>query len=1412
MKFLVKENANGYEEIPVDDDYVSESGYFLNFGENSYVKCLRKNVVLISGESGDVVIPGMAQKIVVDFNHVLIEGDFERLYLNRKKPTVKDFELNVGDEMLIRGVKIIFGEGHLKIFGENAVVNLRHLSDDEEKNEDFPSYRRSPRLIKKIDDKKIKIESEPSKDSGEKRTLMQLLISPLVMLSVTILVSLVLKRGIFIIMSAGFTIASAVVSIVRFFQDKKDRKIKNEEREKNYSEYLLRKRKELYEQYKSEQEANRFNFPTMQELAECAKKYDSRIYEKTTLDEDFLTFTIGHYIGRPAFSIDSGSKEVVLEKGKFTDEIKTICSQYASIDKPEIVDLKNANVGLVGEARVIHEQLKYIVSQLALFHSYHDLQFVCLFSKEDEEHFKWMRWLPHTKLSGINVTALVSGDRMRDIVLGSLLQVIKDRSTRIAENQKQATFLPHYIFIIDEPRIIMDHSIMEFLNTNNPKELGFSVIYTSSKRANLPENIGTVIEYYNSVEGSLVMNEKVLMERHIDLYDVKDVDFESYARDLSVLVHEQNMTSHIPESITFFEMYGVKSPEELNIKNRWRINNSSKTLGVPLGARAKDDYLELNLHEKAHGPHGLIAGTTGSGKSEIVQSYILSLAVNFHPHEVGFLLIDYKGGGMANLFKNLPHLLGTITNLDGSESLRALTSIQSELRRRQKIFSMYDVNHINAYNDLYKEGKAKEPIPHLFIISDEFAELKKEQPEFMKELVSTARIGRSLGVHLILATQKPSGIVDDQIWTNSKFKLCLKVQNESDSREVLHTSDAANIVQPGRAYLQVGNNEIYELFQSAWSGAMYVKETEEKVTQDLRVYVLNELGQGMLVNMDLRDALGELKAKETELDVITNYIQKLYEEEHAVEVMKPWLPSLESKIVFKGDNRRRDKADLTVHFGVVDVPEEQSQSDYSIDLEKQGNVVYMASPGFGKTVFLANAMIQLAAKNQVSKLNMYVLDFGNNALISLGNIPHVADYIMLDDVEKFEKFRNILTEEIRVRKKLFATHMVQNFFVYNETAEEPMKAIVVLIDNFDAIKEMGFEMEDYFTRITRDGSGLGIYTLVTLNRTGAMRMATMNNFKNKIGGFNFDEMEVKSIVGRSKYSLPEIKGRALVKMGENVNVMQLYTPVDFEDEVDYNKNIKDMVQMLRDANPGEEAEHIPMLPEDLYDEDLMEYKGEDCKISIGLDKEKVVRLGIGFNELPFLILGETGSGKTNALQLIINQILGTVKLYVIDSRSRKLNSYRKDCNYVSTKEDLEDLANDLLDIVDERKRYRDTVSEGMEVGPEPEPIVIVIDDIDDMVDFCENDAAIITSRFKKAANEGVMFIVTGNVVGFKSQDDFTRYIKTLRNGLLLSQQGYFSIFPIKPSIELKKPDGCLMRSGEISFVRLPKVNEDAKGE
>ena len=229
----------------------------------------------------------------------------------------------------------------------------------------------------------------------------------------------------------------------------------------------------------------------------------------------------------------------------------------------------------------------------------------------------------------------------------------------------------------------------------------------------------------------------------------------------------------------------------------------------------------LDLHQKAQGPHGLVAGMTGSGKSEFIITYILSLAVNYHPDEVAFLLIDYKGGGLAGAFEDkergirLPHLLGTITNLDGAMITRSLLAIESEMKRRQRIFNEVKSKtgessiDIYSYQSLYRNKVLEEPMPHLFIIADEFAEMKQQEPEFMDKLISIARIGRSLGVHLILATQKPSGVVNEQIRSNTKFRVCLKVQDKADSMDMLKRPEAAALKDTGRFYLQVGYDEYY---------------------------------------------------------------------------------------------------------------------------------------------------------------------------------------------------------------------------------------------------------------------------------------------------------------------------------------------------------------------------------------------------------------------------------------------------------------------------------------------------------------------------------------------------------------------------------------------------------------------------
>lgn len=1388
----------------------------------------------IMKKGGDIDIPGLHYVVSVEGGRLEVFGDASdsHLFLNRRKiaDSGKDaaYELKAGDQILIESVLIIYYETFIEILSEADGVDVLLAECDAGKMpfEGFPHFTRSPRLIMNAPDNKVEISHPPAGTSMPKGSLVQTIVPPVIMLCITIVIAIVMHRGIFVLMSVASTVMTLIFSITGFINNKKECRKKNEAREERYREYLLRKRKELNGLYEAEERAYRYNYPDIEDIEKMIGSYSSRIYERSAEDDDFLEISLGKRREKASFSISYQDDDLKMEEDELDKKAKELKEKFAYInDRAVTVSLKNAHLGLVGEREIIQEQIKLIVAQLTFQQSYHDLQIILIHNKKYNDEFRWMRWYPHLTVRSLNMSGDINSEQMRDQVLGSLFQILKDRKLKVEENSKQSRFLPHFVFIIDEPKLIMDHSIMEYLNKSG-NDLGFSVIYTSYLRGNLPEIIGTVVEMHDSEEATLLLNENQVVSRRFRLNHVGDCDLEWMARNLSVLVHDLGVTSRIPESITFFEMYGIKRPEEFHSDERWKKNQSHKSLAVPLGVRAENDIVYLNLHEKAHGPHGLVAGTTGSGKSEIVQSYILSLAVNFHPYEVGFLLIDYKGGGMADLFRNLPHLLGTITNLDGSESQRAMASIKSELSRRQRIFGQHHVNHINAYNKLYKNGEVQEPIPHLFLISDEFAELKKEQPDFMTELVSTARIGRSLGIHLILATQKPTGVVNDQIWTNSKFKLALKVQNESDSREIIKTPDAAYITQAGRAYLQVGNNEIYELFQSAWSGAEFGEEGAKK-TKDNRVYLLNDLGQGELLNEDLSGVGEDGSIRATELDVTIDYLKELFEQEGVEKVRRPWLPSLPQilvsplSIAAREENRKQMKpydeaaqVSLEIPIGMVDIPEEQDQREYTVDLAKEGNIVFMSSAGYGKTMFLVTAVISLALQNQVENLHFYILDFGNSALIPLNALPHTADYILYDDTEKLGKFVNIIQEEVTLRKKLFAEKMVQNFTVYNQTNEKPLTAIVIVVDNFDVVRELGAGVEEFFTKLSRDGAGLGIYLMITATRVNGVKYSILNNFKIKIAGYLFDSTEANTLVGKSSYKLPEIRGRALVKT-VNVNIMQIYTMVEFENDMEYNKKLKELIGEISAGYPNRRAPRIPVLPEQFRYEMLPDFADgkEPFDLAVGLEIESVTKTGFTRAESPFVIIGETGKGKTNMLKVLLSQISGNGCAYVFDSSAMGLYSWqeREGITYVQDEDEFEDFVEQIKQLCGERKLCcRQALDKDSTMTPtayyqSERPVYIVIDDMDNFLETGKTFGGELHGILEDASKCGVGIIITVHSAKLKGFDPLSKWVKGASHGLVLSQQGTINIFPVRTQREYPQMgQGLLFSNGAYVTVQLPE--------
>lgn len=1149
-----------------------------------------------------------------------------QVYLNHVEWTGDQIQLEAGDELSLEGICLKVYPEEIWVTGSAKVSSNLTLRGASRHGfyPDYPDYHRSPRIIYRSSEDKIQIappSKEPQKPNDE---LLRLIVPPLLMVGVTVLITLVQPRGIYILVTVTMSIASAIFSVRGFFKNRKKFKEDKKERIDLYHLYLKDKAIELNKLEREQRDGMLYHFPNINELTGLVTDYSHRIYEKTPLHFDFLYYRLGLGQVPTSYKLTYGQEERSGKKDALEEEGYALYTRHKKIpDLPIVANLSHGPVGYIGPRNLVLEQLQLLVMQLAVFHSYHDVQVITIMPEEERDQWDWLRWLPHATLQELNVRGFVYNQRTHDQVLNSLNQILKLRKAQKEEATRQETTLysPHYVVLVTDEKLILDHIIMEFF-TEDPTDLGCSLIFVQDVMSSLSENIKTVVNIKDRNTGQLVMEEGILREIDFRLdHFPEGYDKERIARTLAPLNHLQNLKSSIPDTVTFMEMYGAETFSDLQVLQKWQQNAPYKSLAVPIGLRGKEDLVYLNLHEKAHGPHGLIAGTTGSGKSETIQSYILSLAVNFHPHDVAFLLIDYKGGGMANLFKNLPHLLGTITNLDGAQSMRALASINAEIHRRERLFREFEVNHINQYQKKFKNGEATEPLPHLFLISDEFAELKVNQPDFIKELVSIARVGRSLGVHLILATQKPSGVVDDQIWSNSRFKLALKVADRTDSMEMLKTPDAAEITQTGRAYLQVGNNEVYELFQSAWSGADYQPDKDEMGIEDHTIYLINDLGQYEVLNQDLSglDLAEDIKEVPTELEAIVSQIQLLTESQQIPPVPQPWLPPLKERMTLQElepiqpQEAWEQKKPVSVLLGMADIPQAQKQEPVSVNLSKDGHILLYGSPGTGKTTFLQSAAMDLARKFSPKDVTLYLMDFGTNGLAPLGQLPQVADTLLLDQTEKIAKFVRIMERELNRRKKLLSDYGVGTLELYRQASGQEEPAIVILLDSYESMREEAYEAELFklLVRISREGLSIGVHLLVTAGRQSNLRAQFYANFKHQLSLPQNDVGEVRSIVGSTPLAstMEDIKGRALMKRDE-VDVIQLALPVAGANDAQVLNNLRQEVASLQEAWTGQRPSAIPMVPEELTEADFysrasVQAAYEQGLVPLGLDMETV---------------------------------------------------------------------------------------------------------------------------------------------------------------------------------------------------------------
>ena len=1273
----------------------------IKIGKDESCDICYENLNLISKEHGAIRKNGMW--------YIVDDTSVNGIFINSQR-MAGSWKLSFGDRIDIFGLRMVFMGDVLAINEELDGLRIREgvlpvfrpgRSKDEENCEggsDAVIFHRSPRKLCRLEKDVVEIEAPPALwEQGTKNVGM--LAGPALAMALPMFFgcSLIIYscmtsmgnaevyRRAGMMLAAGAALTGCVWTFAYMLcgglKEKEDRK----RRVDIYQEYLMNCEEVVRTKYENSREALIEMYPSAEEC--CKYTEDSpKLWGRNASHEDMLFERLG--LGDIPFQVEVSVPE---EKNVVPEDVPVkrpgmIRDRYKQLkDVPVGVDLlRHRLIGVFGGEKkegavaVLH----MLAVQIAASNCYTDVKMAFIYDEknyDDSSTWNFAKWLPHV-WSEDQKTRYVAKDKQEaGDVFYELAKVFRARQEMAGEDPVANTRppKPYYVLLIADPDLLEGAIISKYIYKPR-KEYGLSTIMFAENYEQLPNACEYLIQNDEDFTGIYCIGGGNLQKQMIRFDIVAGVSLEVMARRLSrVKVSEVETGKELPDNLTFFEMYGIHSLSELHVLDRWRKNRTYDSMRALIGQKAGGGECYLDVHEKCHGPHGLVAGTTGSGKSEILQTYILSLAINFSPEDVCFFIIDYKGGGMANLFSDLPHMVGQITNLSGSQVRRAMVSIKGENRRRQRIFNEYGVNNINLYTKLYKNKETAIPIPHLFIIIDEFAELKREEPDFMGELISVAQVGRSLGVHLILATQKPGGTVDENIWSNSRFRICLRVQDRQDSMHMLHKPDAAYITQTGRCCMQVGNDELYESFQSGYSGAAY-DENEECERKDI-ARMISDTGKTELVGSRARmkyksgqdvEGLSGLRRK-TQLEAVTEYLADTAERENCGCPMQFWMPILPGELyleelegygqtAYKDNNwhKKEKEGSLGVYMGLYDDPANQEQKPLIVDPAADGHMAVCGMTGSGKSTFLQTFVYSMICSYTPDDVNIYCIDFGSRMLAAFEQAPQVGGVILENESDRLAKFTVMLSGILEERKTLLGGG---NYGQYMKAEGAVLPAILIVIDNFAGFRsKTECRYDDLFTQLSKDGAGYGIFMALTASGFGTMDIPVHmgDNFRTVISlemGDWFRYAEVHKAMRVNVIPEENVRGRGLAKVGETLLEFQTALAIRTENDFKRSEKIKALAEDMQSAWTGQRARNILEIPKNFIWQDFVRLQAvqdmlkDDRHLPIGYETESVAVYGVDLSGIYcYLLSGRSGTGKTNMMKILINAAMikgGTITVF-----------------------------------------------------------------------------------------------------------------------------------------------------------------------
>ncbi|MEU8346801.1 FtsK/SpoIIIE domain-containing protein [Spirillospora sp. NPDC048832] len=751
-------------------------------------------------------------------------------------------------------------------------------------------------------------------------------------------------------------------------------------------------------------------------------------------------------------------------------------------------------IGLTGPRYASRALARWMVAQAAVLHSPRDLAIVVLSADQQAgDEWNWVRWLPHcAPREGEDCVALVGADpesaahRITELAI----RVTERRRAAQAESsffgQDAAPSVPYNILIVlDGARALRRLPGMPMLLSRG-SEYGLYAICVDDEERLLPEECQVVAAWDPQRPSQLHLQGQGLEVVGPVLADqVSPAWTDRVARALAPVrdVSREDAADSIPTDVRLLDILGMPEPTAEHILQSW--GRMGRTTRVPIGLGSGQPF-EIDL--RTDGPHGLIAGTTGAGKSELLQTLIASLAVANRPDEMTFVLIDYKGGAAFKDCARLPHTVGMVTDLDGHATERALESLAAELRRREEILLDAGAKDVDDYNDMRTADPGLPAVPRLVLVIDEFAAMVTELPDFVTGLVDIGRRGRSLGVHLVLATQRPAGVVTADIRANTNLRIALRVTDPDESTDVLDSPEAAQISKstPGRCYVRSGVSAP-QAVQSARIGGRRPGAAGPGTT------VLPLPWQGLGHPLPSPREAADDTTLATDLGVLVQAVDEAARRAGIARQPSPWLTPLPEMIRLTPRTAAGGSVvDVPpIRFGITDLPAVQSREELALDLAAGGHLYLAGSAQSGRSTALRTIAGSLASSCSPYDAHLYAIDCGANALLPLVSLPHCGAVVTRDQLDRCERLLTALTAEVARRQQTlaeagFASLAEQRAAV---AATDRLPWMVLLLDRWEGFLG-AFEHYDYgrlvdqTIRLLREGAAVGLRAVFTGDRSG----------------------------------------------------------------------------------------------------------------------------------------------------------------------------------------------------------------------------------------------------------------------------------------------------------------------------------------